>query len=350
MEIGRFLTERTRFAYTAAVAGGLEYRVGQDEPMTMAILHQFVANSGDAWRHTREEVRRYFDRALAKHQEGIRVMVSDHSLLDLTSEDPPPLVAETLGAYIEFARLLGRRTAELHQALGSRDDDAAFAPEPMTGLYQRSMYQSARNLTSKVFRVLNERARMLPPDVQSDARALAGMRDKILSAFNAILGRTIAAERIRIHGDYHLGQVLYTGKDFVIVDFEGEPARPLSERRLKRSPLTDVAGMLRSFDYAAHTLLYEAGAIKVVRPEDVAKLTPWARFWQQWASSAFLRAYLQQMGDSSLVPRTREDVSRLLGVLVLEKNMYELGYELNNRPEWVRVPLASILRALGGKP
>ena len=350
MEIGRFLTERTRFAYTAAVAGALEYRVGQDEPMTMAILHQFVPNSGDAWRYTREEVRRYFDRALAKHQEGIRVMVSDHSLLDLTSEEPPPLVAETLGAYIEFARLLGRRTAELHQALASRDDDPAFAPEPITGFYQRAMYQSMRNLTSRVFRVLNDRARTLPADVQTDARTLAGMRDKILAAFNVILGRTIAAERIRCHGDYHLGQVLYTGKDFVIIDFEGEPARPLSERRLKRSPLADVAGMLRSFDYAAHTLLYEAGAAKVIRPQDVTKLAPWARFWQQWASSAFLRAYLQQMGDAALVPRAREDLSRLLGVLVLEKNMYELGYELNNRPEWVRVPLASILRTLGGKP
>jgi len=88
----------------------------------------------------------------------------------------------------------------------------------------------------------------------------------------------------------------------------------------------------------------------VIRPQDVTKLTPWARFWQQWASSAFLRAYLQQMGDAALVPRAREDLSRLLGVLVLEKNMYELGYELNNRPEWVRVPLASILRTLGGKP
>ena len=141
--------------------------------MTMAILHQFVPNSGDAWRHTREEVRRYFDRALAKHQEGIRVKVSDHSLLDLTGEEPPPLVAETLGAYIEFARLLGRRTAELHQALASRDDDPAFAPEPITGFYQRAMYQSMRNLTSRVFRVLNDRARTLP-DRRAGRRPRAG--------------------------------------------------------------------------------------------------------------------------------------------------------------------------------
>src|SRR5262249_15769831 len=193
------LHRRGRGRAREGVGGGREYRVGHNEPMTMAILHQFVPNSGDAWRYTREEVRRYFDRALAKHQEGIRVMVSDHSLLDLTTEEPPPLVAETLGAYIEFARLLGRRTAELHQALGSGDDDPAFVPEPITGFSQREMYQSMRNLPSRVFRVLNDRARTLPADVQSDARALAGMRDKILSAFNVILGHTIAAERIRIH-------------------------------------------------------------------------------------------------------------------------------------------------------
>src|SRR5262249_11595780 len=181
-ELGRFLTGRTRFPYPGAVAGALEYRTGPaaNEPMTVAILHQFVPNSGDAWRYTREEIRRYFDRALAKHQEGARVTVSDHSLLELTGEEPPGLVAETLGAYIEFARLLGRRTAELHQALASRDDDPAFAPEPFTTLYQRGLYQSMRNLSAPVFRALNDRVRSLPTDVQADARALAGMRDRVL--------------------------------------------------------------------------------------------------------------------------------------------------------------------------
>jgi len=346
MEIGRFITERTRFTHTPAVAGALEYRSGRGEPMSVAILQQFVPNAGDAWRYTLDQVRRYFDRALAKHQEGGGIAVSDHSVLELTGEEPPALVGETLGAYVEFARLLGRRTAELHLALASRDDDPAFVPEAFTGFYQRALYQSMRNLGASVFRMLSERIRSLPPDVQGDARTLAGMKDRVLAVFHTILGRTVPAMRIRCHGDYHLGQVLYTGKDFVIVDFEGEPARTLNERRLKRSPLVDVAGMLRSFDYAVHTVLYGAAGAEVIRPEDVPVLTPWARFWQQWASSAFLRAYLQQVADVPLVPRAREELARLLDVLLLEKNTYELGYELNNRPQWVRIPLAGILRAL----
>jgi maltose alpha-D-glucosyltransferase/alpha-amylase len=347
LEIGRFLTERTRFGHTAAVAGALEYRTARGAPVTIAILQQYVPHAGDAWRYTVDQLGRYFDRALAKHQEGAARAVSDHSLLELTAEEPPALVAEMLGAYVEFARLLGRRTAELHLALASRDDDPAFAPEPFTPFYQRALYQSMRNLTSKVFLLLHDRLRALPPDVQPDARLLAGMKDRALAAFHAVLGRTIPATRIRCHGDYHLGQVLFTGKDFVIVDFEGEPARTLSERQLKRSPLFDVAGMLRSFDYAAHTVLH--GVAGDVRPEDVPVLAPWARFWQQWASSAFLRAYLQTAADTPLLPRTREDLARLLNVMLLEKNVYELGYELDNRPEWVRIPLAGILRALGTK-
>jgi maltose alpha-D-glucosyltransferase/alpha-amylase len=341
VEVGRFLTERTRYTHIAPVAGAIELRRAKSEPVTVALLQGYVANATDAWEYTQDQIRHYYDRALATRDDG--VVVPDQSILDLTTVDPPPLVAETLGAYIEFARLLGLRTAELHQALASHDDDPAFAPEPFTTLYQRSLYQSWRNLTASVLRVVQDRLSSLPRDVQGDAKRLAGMEKQILSRFHAILGPTIPAMRTRGHGDYHLGQVLWTGKDFVVIDFEGEPARPLSERRSKRSPLRDVAGMLRSFDYAAQTVL-RGGA---VRPQDRRLLEPWARFWTLWTSSAFLRAYLQQMEGSPLVPRGRDQLARLLDVLVMEKTVYELGYELNNRPAWVRVPLFGLLRTLG---
>src|SRR5205085_1078421 len=167
LEVGRFMTERTRFSHSAAVAGAIEYRAGRAVPTTIAILQQFVPNASDAWRYTIDQVRRYFDRALAKHQEGTAVTVSERSVLDLIAEEPPPLVGEMLGAYLEFARLLGRRTAELHAALASRPDDPAFAPEPFTSFYQRALYQSMRNLTERTFRLLHERTRSLPADIQA---------------------------------------------------------------------------------------------------------------------------------------------------------------------------------------
>jgi maltose alpha-D-glucosyltransferase/alpha-amylase len=344
LEVGRFLTEQTDFTQVAQVAGALEYRAPRREPMTLGILQGFVANEGDAWRYTLDQVKRYFERALARTTQ--EVPVPDADLLALTDQDPPTLVAEMLGEYVEAARLLGRRTAELHLALASVSTDAAFAPEPFNTLYQRALYQSMRNLTTAVFQLLRERREALPADVVEDARKIIGLEERVLQAFRSIVGRKIAAMRIRCHGDYHLGQVLYTGKDFVIIDFEGEPARPLSERRLKRSPLRDVAGMLRSFDYAARTVLFGAAGGGVIRPEDVPILEPWARFWQRWVSSSFLRAYMHHTANTRLIPQARDELATLLKVLLLDKSIYELGYELNNRPQWVGIPIRGILELI----
>jgi maltose alpha-D-glucosyltransferase/alpha-amylase len=344
LEIGRFLTERTPFAHVAPVAGALEYRAPRREPVTLGILQGFIANEGDAWRYTQDQVKRYFERALARPRQQVPVPEAD--LLALTDRDPPTLVAEMLGEYVEAARLLGRRTAELHVALASVSTDPAFAPEPFTTLHQRSLYQSMRDLTARVFRSLRERRETLPVDVREEVRKVIGLEEKMLQAFRAIVGRKIAAVRIRCHGDYHLGQVLHTGKDFVIIDFEGEPARPLSERRVKRSPLSDVAGMVRSFDYAAQTVLFGAIAGGVIRPEDVPILEPWARFWRRWVSSSFLRSYLHHTAQTQLIPATRDELALLLNVMLLEKNVYELGYELNNRPGWIGVPIRGILERI----
>ena len=145
--------------------------------------------------------------------------------------------------------------------------------------------------------------------------------------------------RTRHHGDYHLGQVLYTGKDFVIIDFEGEPARPISERRIKRSPLRDVAGMLRSFHYAAVFALKS----RSFRPEDVLNLEPWSRFWNLWVSVGFLKSYIDVTANAGFLPKSKEELRTLLDIYVLEKAVYELSYDLNNRPDWVHVPIQGIL-------
>ncbi|HBX42569.1 MAG TPA: alpha-amylase, partial [Deltaproteobacteria bacterium] len=163
----------------------------------------------------------------------------------------------------------------------------------------------------------------------------------------AILDRKITAMRIRVHGDYHLGQVLFTGKDFLIIDFEGEPAHTLSSRRIKRSPLRDVAGMLRSFHYASNAPLIGKTGGSAFRTDDAARLEPWGHCWNLWVSAAFLKAYLKGASQASFLPRSREELSSLLSVYLLEKSIYELGYELNNRPDWVKLPLRGILELLG---
>ena len=347
LEVGRFLTEKVAFSHTPAVAGALEYRQDHGEPMTVAILHGLVPNQGDAWQYTLEALDHYFERALV--HEVRQPPLPQNPLLALSEEALSPLVQETISSYLPTAQLLGQRTAELHIALASDAVDPHFAPEPFSILYQRSIYQTMRSLTAQSFPLLRQRLKGLPQTVRGEAQRVLDREQDVLKRFQAILGRKITAMRIRCHGDYHLGQVLYTGKDFVIIDFEGEPARPLSERRIKRSPLRDVAGMLRSFHYAAYTTLFnqEAEGVYASHPEALAFLEPWARFWYLWVSAVFLKTYCENASRASFLPRTREELQVLLDAYLLEKAVYELDYELNNRPDWVRVPLQGILQLLG---
>jgi maltose alpha-D-glucosyltransferase/alpha-amylase len=182
--------------------------------------------------------------------------------------------------------------------------------------------------------------------MKKDAETLLSLENQLLKKFRSILDRKTGGRRIRIHGDFHLGQVLFTGRDFVIIDFEGEPARPLGERRIKRSPLRDVAGMLRSFDYAAYATLPGYGVSSVVRSEDLPVLEPWVRFWSTWSSSVFLVSYLEKIKGAKLLPSSAVGRELLLKFLILEKLVYELGYELNNRPHWLRIPAQAIIQEL----
>jgi maltose alpha-D-glucosyltransferase/alpha-amylase len=205
-----------------------------------------------------------------------------------------------------------------------------------------------RTLTKKNFRLLRQRLPALPEAVRVTAGEVLAAEDRIVERLHRITLRKFAAERVRIHGDYHLGQVLYTGRDFVILDFEGEPSRSLSERRLKRSPFRDVAGMLRSFQYAAYVKFFEEASGGVVSPEAIPALESWALYWERWISAAFLQAYLRRAQGVTFLPPSDEEREILLDSYLLEKAVYELGYELNNRPDWVRIPLQGIRQILGG--
>jgi maltose alpha-D-glucosyltransferase / alpha-amylase len=253
---------------------------------------------------------------------------------------PPPEVFETVGAYVENARLLGQRTAEMHLALASDGDDPDFAPEPLTTLYQRSLYQSMRSQAARTFRLLRSR----PIEDRRVARVMEQERE-ILDRLGAVLTRKVGGMRIRIHGDYHLGQVLWTGRDFVIIDFEGEPTLPLGERRLKRTPFRDVAGMIRSFHYAAYTALARAGE-GPSRDGDRPALEQWVQFWYRWVASQFLHAYLERAAGAAFMPRETAQIEVLLDVTLLHKAVYELRYEANNRPDWIGIPARGVLDLL----
>jgi len=350
LEIGEFLTEKAGFKYIPPVAGALEYRRGQGQTKTLGILQGFVPNQGDAWQYSLDALSRYYEQAAAQPPEKSAEIIQSakDSLLEMVGQEPSQDARDLIGTYLESARLLGTRTAELHIALASAPEDPVFAPEPFNPFYQRSLYQSMRNLTASAFSGLRRRvgpgAAGLPEAARDAAVRVLSLEEPILARFRALQDRRITAMRTRIHGDYHLGQVLYTGTDFVIIDFEGEPARPISERRIKRSPLRDVAGMIRSFHYAAYAALLGRVAGQALRPEDLPALEPWADFWFQCTSATFLNAYLEMAGTAAFIPQAREELSVLLDAYLLEKAIYELGYELNNRPDWVRIPLQGILK------
>ncbi len=318
-EITSFLTENAGLTCVPSCAGEIKLvdRTGDAE---VGVLFDFVVNQGDGWTYTMDALARYFERVLEARRE-----------LDEAA------VEELVGAvYRERARQLGLRTAEMHRALASAEDRPDFAPEPFSTLYQRSLYQGLRGSAGYILRHLRRQLVRLPDEARVDAAALLASHTPLLTVFGRLLDHRIDVSRIRIHGDFHLGQVLNTGKDFVIIDFEGEPRLPLTERRLKRSALRDVAGMLRSFDYAV------AMALRNHQGDDVQTLVPWARAWAKIMREAYLAAYLEAGRGASFLPSSAEDTLLLLEVFQLDKALYEINYELSYRPAWVGAPLRAV--------
>jgi maltose alpha-D-glucosyltransferase/alpha-amylase len=349
LEIGRFLTEHTSFRNIAPVAGWLQYEPARGESMTVGILQGYVPNRGDAWSHTIDSLGRFFERALAASSNGRRAIVSSRDPLDLIDQVESREVTELGRGYLEDTQLLGQRTAELHIALGARSRDPAFGPEPFSAPYQQGLYHSMISLTNSSLQLLRRSLGKLPAPVQESATGVLALENDIRSRFRPVRDAKLTGMRTRHHGDYHLGQVLWTGRDYVIIDFEGEPARPLTERQMKRSPLRDVAGMLRSFHYASSAVLFGHVPAVMIGSENREALASWARWWYLWVSATFLKAYLTAAADAPFLPRTREEFRMLLNAFLLEKAVYEIGYELNNRPEWLAIPLEGI-RSLVERP
>jgi maltose alpha-D-glucosyltransferase/alpha-amylase len=351
LEIGRYLAQQPGYHGAAPVVGHIEYRRRGAEPVTLGVLHRYVPSQGNAWQYMLDQLSQYFERVAALPRE--------HSLR------PPPVPSPDeaeqsprsqewrvlLGGQQDTARLLGQRTAELHQALVADRFDQAFAPEPFGKLYQRSIYQSIRNLTGRLCNRLGRHIPDLPESARPLASQIVGRRDEILQRFKSILDPSYRSQRIRCHGDYTLKQLLFTGKDFVIMDFEGGPGRTVGERRVKRTPLWDVAGMVRSLDTAVQSVLLglmdsRSRPPGIIRPEDRPALAPWADSWFEQVARRFVLTYMEAIQSAELLPASRASCFELLDLLLLEKALLDIDADLSIRPQWVVIPLRSAVRLI----
>lgn len=320
--------------------GHLIYR-GESMESAAGLLVSHIPNEGDAWQFTQGAVGRYYEQVLGERMEPGKLAPPQRvEPIDFDSKKlNETFIGMVDGFFLEMIRVLGRRTAQFHLALADETQGASFTPEAFSLHYQRGVYQSARSLLKRVMQQARKASKRKDQEHSSGLLEVVELESAMVETLARVRDHKIEAKKTRIHGDYHLGQVLYTGRDFVIIDLEGEPARPLGERRLKFSPFRDVAGMVRSFHYAAWVGIY---AMAGLSDHDQEMLEQWIDPWYRAVSGTFVESYLTAVSGSGLIPTQKEDQQRLLDLFLLEKAVYELGYELDNRPDWVNIPIAGI--------
>ena len=339
LELTDFLTRRAAFPGAPRLAGAIAYEADGVAPTTLGVLHEFVPNQGDAWTATLERLAEYYGAAIEGRE----------------AESPDPVFARALAAAdAHEAARIGTLTGRLHRALGSAPPGDPLAAEPIGAGDVAAWGDEMRAQARRATEALGAGLAALPPALQETAQRVAGDGARLeegLRGLDALLAGDVM--KIRVHGDYHLGQLLRTADGLTILDFEGEPARPVAERRLKQCALKDVAGMLRSFAYAAQVGLASRLEASPREARLAERLRPWAQAWEEGMRTAFLDAYLGEMarpGGPTLAPKERERFDQVVGAYELDKAVYELGYELSHRPEWVSVPLAALERAAARVP
>ena len=342
VEVGRYLTEVARFERIPKLLGEISITPEGEQRSTTAMLQELIRNQGDGWSWFLQQLNLFFDSVSEVNPPAGPAKVNL-----LSRADELPVVSKHAGVALEAAALLGTRTAELHLALSSQGSDSAFSPDPFD---QNSITMDAQRIEEQVRTALQTLRSKLPTLDEATADAaitVLGRRQDLIDRCNNWVAGGVGGSRIRIHGDLHLGQVLRTSEgakesgDFVFLDFEGEPARSLVERRRKQSPLRDVAGMLRSYSYAA-----QSGAFaRKQRADDSESMhnEEWAALWESSVSGAFFRGYCEAITQRPALLPAADAVQSMLEAFLLEKAAYELNYELNNRPSWVRIPLKGIL-------
>lgn len=327
VELGRHLAAGRGFAHSPRFLGTLEYVKPGELPITLCTLHRFVSAKADAWTAFMERLARWKQTRRALTLPRMR-----GGWFDAAAHDCPATIRRSLNPFVDWAELLGQRTANLHVALATGNRTPAFVPEPLTGSLQETMARALEAQVDETLALARRALPRLPAPAAAGVGRLLQLAPALRMRFAVLRNTHLDAPATRTHGDYHLGQVLFTGRDFQILDFEGEPARSLEERRRKHSPLRDVAGMLRSFHYAASMGLADL-------PGGVAER------WYAWICAAYFRGYRRAV-KAACLPAAEAQVKTLLDIYLVEKALYELRYELNNRPDWVSVPLAGILNLM----
>ncbi|HNT97021.1 MAG TPA: hypothetical protein PKK31_01990, partial [Elusimicrobiales bacterium] len=308
---------------------------------TLGSLRSFVPNQGDAFALMAGEASRYYEAVQSRPSDAGAPPPMAEAFCAGPAEAPADFVNLSGGFCLEMAELIGRRTGEMHAALAA-SQEPDFAPEPFSRLYQRSVFQSMAGQSKKVFLNLSRRLKDLPAELQEEASFVLENQQKILKAMQRLNERKFSCRKIRIHGNYLLSQLLYTGKDFVVKDFEGHPEKTPGERRIKRSPLRDAAGALISLYYAAHAPFLQTGGIPL---KDLPALASWLDLWYSHISAAFLRGYLAAAGPAQVLPQNPDDFQLLLRLFLMKRAVTELEGDIAARPDWARVP-ARLLRLL----
>jgi len=348
LEITRYLSEQVKFKHLPEFCGAIEWKF-QNDNIALGMIQLLPENHGDGYSFMITRVNNYIERILASpDKNALLTFEKAGSFTNPTAfEDLPEELQTLLGtAASEQARIIGIRTGQMHLALASGTGLKDFAPEDFSLHYQRSLFSSMQSLVRETFQKSNEKLQKVPDDIKEELEEVIARRQEVLDKYRRIYSKKLDVIKIRIHGNYHLGQVLFTGKDVVINDFGGDPGRRFSDRRLKRSPLRDVAAMIKSFRYAANEGIMET---MQVPKENIAELLPFADLWVHYMRGFFVKAYLETVKGSAFIPEDVHDLQMMLETYMLEKVFYDLNYELNNRPDWVRVPLRVLKLILDNK-
>jgi trehalose synthase-fused probable maltokinase len=341
LEIGLYLTERTEYRGMPQVQGGMAYQSAGGTETTVAMLQDFIANDGDGWTHGLQAARDFLAALRRRRWRQAPSALAAAGPLQLARAEPPENFTAAAGEFPARVAELGRRTALFHRALaGDRRRRSDFTPQAMTTADLEVLADGCARRVREVLEHLNGRMGTLSDAERTLADRVLAAGPGLLARFQQLPDLHDAGQLIRIHGDYHLGQVLATESGWLLLDFEGEPLRPLAERRERQSPLKDVAGMIRSFDYAAQTVRHELTEQWPRRSEPVAA---WSAVWSRWTAAAFVAGYLEAMDDRLPLATGSAAREALLDAFLLDKAFYELYYELNNRPDWVHIPLMGIL-------